>query len=98
MKIINPITSGIYVLILFFIISCQPEEIPETRKKLDLGGVWQMQLDWQNTGRQEQWYTKELETMVKLPGTLDENKKGYENKEMEKSCTSYYRYCVISSN
>ena len=69
------------IALIITLLSCRSNVSVETRKQIDLGGLWQMQLDPSNLGMNEKWYNRELETVVKLPGSLDENKKGYLNKD-----------------
>jgi hypothetical protein len=46
---------------------------PET---LPLAGSWKFQLDAKGTGLAENWFSRELEDNVQLPGTTDTNRKG----------------------
>jgi len=48
-------------------------------KNIDLAGTWQFQLDPENAGVEEAWFTKQLSDEVQLPGTTDENEKGVRN-------------------
>ena len=43
---------------------------------IDLSGTWKFQLDSQDVGAKEKWFTRKLEDTVRLPGTTDENRKG----------------------
>jgi len=43
---------------------------------ISMDGLWRFQLDPDNKGIEEKWYTKQLVDKVVLPGTTDENKKG----------------------
>ncbi|MBT8038520.1 MAG: beta-galactosidase [Verrucomicrobiae bacterium] len=43
---------------------------------ISLAGTWGFQLDGEDVGFDQQWYTKKLQDTVKLPGTTDENHKG----------------------
>lgn len=52
-----------------------------THSKIDLSGEWGYQFDPNNTGISNKLYNKVLNDKVTLPGTLDENKKGYKNNE-----------------
>lgn len=44
--------------------------------ELNLAGTWQFQLDPDNKGVSEQWFNKDLQDTITLPGATDENKKG----------------------
>jgi len=46
-----------------------------------LTGQWRFQLDPDKKGVDEKWFQTELNDAVKLPGTTDENKKGFVNNE-----------------
>ena len=85
MKNLSLANPFVILLIVAFLGSCKQEEINDVRLKLDLSGVWNMKLDPQNKGVDEKWFAKEFDSMVKLPGTLDENKKGYENTDTTKN-------------
>lgn len=61
-------------------------DIP-TRTRLDLRGAWQFALDSADKGIQEQWYSKDFDGQMNLPGTTDLNKKGYHNQD---STTMHY--------
>ncbi len=43
---------------------------------LDLAGEWKFALDPRNVGIAEKWHLREFDEVVKLPGSLAENKKG----------------------
>ncbi len=51
------------------------------RDEISLQGEWQMQLDEEHKGVQEKWFSKALSDTVTLPGSLDENKKGWVRKD-----------------
>lgn len=51
------------------------------RQYIDLSGQWQFSTDDNNVGVIEKWYSKSFTDFIKLPGTLDENKKGTLNKD-----------------
>ena len=61
-------------------------DIP-TRARLDLKGAWEFALDSADKGIQEQWYSKDFDGQMNLPGTTDLNKKGYHNQD---STTMHY--------
>ena len=58
--------------------------LPE-REYIDLQGTWKFALDPQNAGEQEQWFTRQLDDRVFLPGTTDTNKKGVLNTRYEET-------------
>jgi len=49
------------------------------RNHINLSGLWQFQLDTSNVGIKELWYTRYLTDKISLPGTTDENLKGFRN-------------------
>ena len=59
--------------------SCKDESFISQRVTIDLSGSWQFALDTAKVGIKEKWYAQTLSDSVKLPGTLDENKKGIPN-------------------
>lgn len=62
--------------------ACQTSETGNERafrEYLDLSGEWQFQLDPDSAGFRENWFARELTGVVRLPGSLDENGKGYKN-------------------
>ena len=44
-----------------------------------MDGTWRFAMDTSGIGIDKQWYTITLNDSVKLPGTMDENKKGIVN-------------------
>lgn len=44
--------------------------------KLDLAGTWHFQIDRNDTGIKEQWFSKKLNDSITLPGSMAENRKG----------------------
>lgn len=59
--------------------SCKEKTVINTREVLTLEGSWKFALDTAGVGISEKWFTQELDDSVKLPGSLDENKKGIPN-------------------
>jgi len=51
------------------------------RQTISLAGTWQFALDPENVGVDQQWFAKDLEDTVQLPGTTDENHKGIKKDE-----------------
>ncbi len=72
--------SILFVVLLALITSCnvKPEQY---REKLDLQGKWQFALDTAQVGEQQKWHLKNFNDSVQLPGTTDENKKGFRNRD-----------------
>ena len=63
------------------------------RTRLDLKGSWQFALDSGDAGIREKWYLRPFSEKVSLPGTTDENKKGYYNRDSTTMHLSrVYRY------
>ena len=46
--------------------------------KIDLSGEWQFQMDPSDVGENEKWFEKDLSETVQLPGSMDENGKGFD--------------------
>lgn len=67
------------VLILTLGSSCKEKPVINTREVITLSGSWRFALDSAGIGEAEKWYTRTLADSVKLPGSLDENKKGIPN-------------------
>ena len=61
-----------FFLLLF--ISCEKQ----TSKTIDLSGEWQFQMDPEDVGINEKWFEKTFSEIVKLPGSMVENGKGFE--------------------
>ena len=69
----------ILIAIMFVAASCKKGPIVPIRDTIDLTGTWRFALDTAKVGIAEKWYSRTLTDSVKLPGTLDENKKGIQN-------------------
>jgi beta-galactosidase/beta-glucuronidase len=67
------------ISILVLIPSCKEDVIVKTRELIDLSGSWRFALDSTSLGIAGKWYNTVLSDSVRLPGTLDENKKGIPN-------------------
>lgn len=69
-------TNLFFLFILFFFvhISCSVKQ-PKT---IDLSGEWQFQMDPVDVGTKENWFEKDLPETVQLPGSMDENGKGFD--------------------
>lgn len=46
------------------------------QKKIDLQGTWRFDIDAQDKGLTEQWYSRMLNDEIVLPGSMTENRKG----------------------
>jgi len=51
------------------------------RQTISLAGTWQFALDPEDVGVDQQWFAKNLDDTVQLPGTTDENHKGIKKDE-----------------
>jgi len=67
------------IAILLVLTSCKNGSFVSQRETMFLNGSWQFALDTARIGIAEKWYARTLSDSVKLPGTLDENKKGIPN-------------------
>ncbi|UCD29046.1 MAG: hypothetical protein JSV03_00755, partial [Planctomycetota bacterium] len=54
---------------------------PREERVICLAGQWRFQLDADKKGIEEKWFQTKLNDTVKLPGTTDENQKGFVNNE-----------------
>lgn len=65
-----------------------------SRYTIDLSGNWSFQLDEQDQGRRQQFWNRQLEEVVVLPGTTDTNRKGKLNANREETThlSRYYTY------
>jgi Glycosyl hydrolases family 2, sugar binding domain/Glycosyl hydrolases family 2/Glycosyl hydrolases family 2, TIM barrel domain len=67
------------IALIFVVASCSKGPKVPIRDTIDLSGSWRFALDSAKVGISEKWYNRILPDSVKLPGTLDENKKGIPN-------------------
>lgn len=58
---------------------CTGGKIDSLHDTLSLNGSWRFALDTAKAGISEKWFNRTLPDSVRLPGTLDENKKGILN-------------------
>jgi hypothetical protein len=58
------------------LLAVQPLPVPGETTTLPLAGSWRFQLDAKGAGLAENWFSRELEDTVELPGTTDTNRKG----------------------
>lgn len=67
-------------MFLFLLYGCiTDKETKQIKQHISLEGEWLFAIDPHNKGIQEQWFSSKLKEIVRLPGTTDENKKGYKN-------------------
>ena len=62
------------ILIAFMCFSCAVKQ----PKSIDLSGEWQFQMDPDDVGVKENWFEKDLSETIQLPGSMDENGKGFD--------------------
>jgi hypothetical protein len=62
------------VLIAFVCFSCTVKQ----SETIDLSGEWQFQMDPDDVGVKENWFEKDLSETIQLPGSMDENGKGFD--------------------
>jgi len=62
------------ILIAFMCFSCTVKH----SETIDLSGEWQFQMDPDDVGVKENWFEKEFAETVQLPGSMDENGKGFD--------------------
>ncbi len=74
-----PKIKYVLIAIVFVLISCNKGSFVSIRDTMLLNGSWHFALDTAKVGITEKWYTRTLPDSVKLPGTLDENRKGIPN-------------------
>lgn len=66
------------LLVLTFMASCAPKS-DYKRSKINLEGYWKFALDSNAVGEHDTWFSSVLNDSIILPGTTDQNKKGYKN-------------------
>lgn len=62
------------------LLSCNHQPVNQ-RQYINLAGQWQFSMDTAKTGINQQWYLTDLPDSITLPGTMDENRKGFLNKD-----------------
>ena len=77
--------SYILLTCLLILASCKDEPFVSRRDTIFLNGLWKFSLDTSGIGIAEKWYALALLDSVKLPGTLDENKKGIPNNNRQET-------------
>ncbi len=74
--------NGFYFLLAsltLMVAACNSGPTYIEKNEISLNGSWRFALDSSSLGIVQKWYSKALSDSVKLPGTLDENKKGIPN-------------------
>jgi hypothetical protein len=66
----------------------------EDENRISLSGTWAFQLDPENNGVGEKWFSRDLEDTIILPGTTDENSKGIKKDEHHDGRLSRVYYWV----
>ena len=83
MKKIHFVRLIIITLILIFTISIlfisQRNKAPQ--EIFSLAGEWKFQLDSQNLGLEDEWFKTELDEIIQLPGSCEEQGYGFKNQE-----------------
>ncbi len=74
MKFINVLFA-----ILLLLNGCSKKQFKRT--EIDLSGKWEFSMDTANVGESQKWYLNSFDESVLLPGTMDENHKGFANKD-----------------
>jgi len=67
----RPFSSLFIFSFILILSSCSPQEV-------DLSGSWNFEIDREDIGETELWFTKKLPETVELPGSMVENGKGDE--------------------
>ncbi len=81
-----------YLFTLLVVLSCS-DQLVDYRHNIDLAGEWRFSLDTNDSGIRKEFYKNELDDFIKLPGTTDENKKGFINTEIStEHLNRIYRY------
>lgn len=70
-----PLIAGL----MFILTSCNDKPFDPVRETILLDGTWRFAMDTSGIGIDKLWYTRTLSDSVKLPGTMDEYKKGIVN-------------------
>jgi hypothetical protein len=71
--------KNLYFILTLFLYSCTAPQEPG-RESIDLAGQWQFALDTLRTGEAQHWFLKNFDDSVQLPGTTDQNEKGFLNR------------------
>ncbi|HPG39665.1 MAG TPA: glycoside hydrolase family 2 TIM barrel-domain containing protein [bacterium] len=71
----------IYLFIVFAAFLSCTTQVEKSREIIDLQGQWQFAIDTDKAGNAQNWFLKDLQDTIILPGTMDENAKGFLNKD-----------------
>ncbi|MEG8947009.1 exo-beta-1,4-galactosidase [Rosettibacter firmus] len=66
----------VFLLLLVFSFESFPQKISEN--KISLKGKWLFQIDPDDKGVEQKWYISKLNDVVRLPGSMLDNNKGYD--------------------
>jgi hypothetical protein len=72
----NPVTFALFHVVLVFFLSAYKVDNGDT--PIDLSGKWAFQIDSLNKGVAQHWFSKKLNDVIQLPGSMLTNGKGYE--------------------
>lgn len=75
----------VLIVVMVIIISCVNGSMVTLHDTLNLNGSWKFALDTAKVGISERWFVTPLTDSVKLPGSLDENRKGIINTNREET-------------
>ena len=67
------------IAILLVVTACKHRSFVPVHDTISLEGSWKFALDSAGIGVSEKWYSRTFTDSVKLPGTLDENRRGIPN-------------------
>ena len=70
-----PLIAGLMLILT----SCNDKPFETVRETILLDGTWRFAMDTSGIGIEKQWFAITLDDSVKLPGSMDENKKGIIN-------------------
>jgi hypothetical protein len=68
-----------FIAITLILTSCNNVPVVQQHETILLNGTWRFAMDTAKVGITEKWQTQKFADSVKLPGTLDENRKGIPN-------------------
>ncbi len=82
----------ISLLVLMVIATACHQSYQDYNEIKDLSGTWKFQLDPDNEGMRDKWYSQEFTDSIRLPGTTDENEKGtfVDEQELERLSRVWY--------
>jgi len=65
-----------YILTICLSILALTACVDHQQKEIDLSGKWSFKIDSTDVGETEYWFTKQLDEVIQLPGSMAENGKG----------------------